>query len=58
MPIAQVHFLQILDNIRLPHEDAKQMHGKKLEIIGFEVNLPNMTICIPPESKAKLINNI
>src|SRR5258708_39728117 len=46
MPVAQAHFLQILDHIGLPHEDAKQLHGEKLEIISFEVNLPKMTICI------------
>src|SRR5260370_10576655 len=40
MPVAQAHFLQILDDISLPHEDTKQLHGEKLEIISFEVNLP------------------
>ena len=56
----QACFLQILDNIGLLHEDedAKQLHGEKLEIISFEVDSPNMMICIPPESKQKLANHI
>src|SRR6266850_1414570 len=58
MPVPQAHFLQILDDIGLLHEDAKQLHGDKLEIISFEVDLPNMTIHIPPESKQKLVMNI
>ncbi len=58
MSIAQACFLQILDNIGLPHEDVKQSHGEKLEIIGFKVDLPKMAIWIPPESKEKLISNI
>ena len=58
MPVAQARFLQILDDIGLPHEDAKQLHGNKLEIISFEVDLLKMTIRIPPESKQKLVISI
>src|SRR5258708_482502 len=58
MPTAQVQFLKLLDEIGLPHEDAKQLHGSVLEIIGFEVDLLKMSITLPADAKAQLVDAI
>ena len=54
----QVQFLKLFDEIRLPHENAKQLHGSVLEIIGFEVNLSKMAITLPTNAKSQLVDAI
>ncbi len=58
MPTAQVQFLKLLDEIGLPHENAKQLHRSVLEIIGFEVDLSKMMITLPADTKSQLVNAI
>src|SRR5260370_26721442 len=58
MPTPQAQFLQLLDYIGPPHDDAKQQHGKVLKIIGFEVDTLKMTITLPDPSKSKLVDAI
>src|SRR5260221_5754556 len=58
MPTSQVDFLKLLDEIGLPHENAKQQHGAILEIIGFEVDLVRMTITLPADAKSQLVDAI
>lgn len=41
--------------IGLPHNEDKQEYGEVLNIIGFRVNLNDMTITMPPEAKTDLI---
>src|SRR5258708_3682598 len=57
MPTDQTRFL-LLDQISLPHEDKKQVHGETLEIIGLTVSVQDMTISMSSEAKQKLIENI
>jgi len=54
----QTCFLLLLDQIGLPHEDKKQLHGVTLEIIGLVVSLKDMTILMSSEAKQKLIDSI
>ena len=58
MPSPQAQFLELLDEIGLPHEDAKQLHGLVLEIIGFEVDLLRMAISLPADAKTQLVDAI
>src|SRR6266436_6442289 len=58
MLTSQVDFLKLLDEIGLPHENAKQQHGAILEIIGFEVNLVRMAITLPADAKSQLVDVI
>src|SRR5258708_7939163 len=58
MPADQTRFLLLLDQIGLPHEDKKQLHGATLEIIGLVVSLKDMTISMSSEAKQKLIDSI
>ena len=39
MPADQSHFLHLLDQLRVPHEDKKQVHGVSLEIIDLVVSV-------------------
>ncbi len=58
MPTDQTCFLHLLDHIRVPHEDKKQLHGESLEIIGLVVNVCDMTISMSNEAKQNLIEVI
>src|SRR6266436_5161572 len=58
MPTSQVDFLKLLDEVSLPHENAKQQHGAILEIIGFEVDLVRMAITLPADAKSQLVDVI
>ena len=56
LPQDQACFLKLLDHIGIPHDDAKQVYGDHLEIIGFMVDANDLSISLSTESKQKLIN--
>src|SRR5260370_24997337 len=56
LPQDQAHFLKLLDHIGILHDDAKQVHGDCLEIIGFTIDANNLSISLSPESKKKLVD--
>jgi len=58
MPTNQMHFLLLLDQIGLPHDDKKQLYGASLEIIGLLVNVQDMTISMSSEAKQKFVKSI
>ncbi len=58
VPSDQAHFLSLLDLIRVPHKDKKQLHGVSLEIISLVVDLHNMSISMSSEAKSKLTKTI
>ena len=58
MPTDQMHFLLLLDQIGLPHNDKKQLYGASLEIIRLLVNVQDMTISMSSEAKQKLVESI
>ncbi len=47
IPSNQVHFLCLLDDIGIPHEDMKQQFGSSLEIIGLTVDLQTLSVTMP-----------
>jgi hypothetical protein len=57
-PAKQVRLLQLWDEISLPHEKSKQLFGKSLRIIGFDVDPSALSISFPPESKRDLVSAI
>src|SRR5882724_11377768 len=57
-PLKQCQLLTLWDDIGLPHELQKQVFGQCLYIIGFFVDLINMSFTMPAESKNDLINGI
>ena len=58
LPHDQSHFLSLLDEINLPHEDKKQVFGRQLEIIGLLVDANKLSISMSSDSKSKLVGAI
>ncbi|HEV7738174.1 MAG TPA: hypothetical protein VGO47_12490, partial [Chlamydiales bacterium] len=57
-PWKQTKLLMLWDDLGIPHEFRKQVHGQTLTIIGFNLNTINMTLNIDPEKKAELLQAI
>jgi hypothetical protein len=55
LPSEQVCLLQLWDEIGLPHEEAKQIFGPCIPIIGFDVDPNAMTVTMSETKKAELI---
>lgn len=55
MPHSQVQLLLLWDWLGLPHKDKKQQWGEVLSIIGFLVDVNNLTATLPVDAKADLI---
>lgn len=55
MPGKQVELLELYDYLAIPHKREKQVWGLTLAVIGFKVDPNAMTVTMPPESKAELI---
>ncbi|EIM90458.1 uncharacterized protein STEHIDRAFT_30579, partial [Stereum hirsutum FP-91666 SS1] len=53
MPRKQARLLCLWDWIGVPHEQRKQLHGRTLKIIGFTVNLDELSISIDSESRLR-----
>jgi len=58
LPAKQVKFLQLLDDLSIPHEEHKQVFGTSLDIIGLTVNASAMTITMPTEARSDLVTAI
>ncbi|KAF8966887.1 hypothetical protein BDZ97DRAFT_1603120, partial [Flammula alnicola] len=58
MPAKQTRFLQLLDELGVPHDKEKQIWGSKITIIGFDVDCNVMTITMPDDAKSDLISAI
>ncbi|KAF8984514.1 hypothetical protein BDQ17DRAFT_1171920, partial [Cyathus striatus] len=58
LPSLQTKLLCLWDDLEIPHEAHKQLHGSKLTIIGFLVDADRLTISMPPGKKAELIQHI
>lgn len=54
MPAHQVWLLWLWDELGIPHEEAKQVSGFSLPIIGFQVNVDQMSITMPPDAQQNL----
>ncbi|KAJ7129202.1 hypothetical protein C8R44DRAFT_615205 [Mycena epipterygia] len=55
MPAKQVAVLELWDHIGVPHSREKQVWGAVLVIIGFLVNVNEMTVTLPTDAKDNLI---
>jgi len=56
LPSEQVRLLQLWDEIGLPHEEAKQICGYCIPIIGFDVDPNLMTVKMSEAKKCELID--
>lgn len=57
-PTPQARLLLLWDDLGIPHELPKQLHGRSLPIIGFEVDPNAMTVTLPEEGRHRLISAI
>ena len=55
LPSPQTRLLTLWDDLGIPHQEQKQIHGTSILVIGIQVNPNVMTYTLPPESQAKLI---
>ncbi|KAF8957956.1 hypothetical protein BDZ97DRAFT_1636905, partial [Flammula alnicola] len=58
MPTKQAHFLQLLDELGIPHDREKQIWGPQITIISFDVDPNAMTITMPDDAKSDLVSAI
>jgi hypothetical protein len=58
LPMKQTQLLLLFDELGIPHEDCKQVSGRILKVIGFEVNTECMTFTMSAESKDALTSFI
>ncbi|KAH9855755.1 hypothetical protein C2E23DRAFT_723023 [Lenzites betulinus] len=54
-PSPQARLLRLWDELGVPHEPQKQLHGLTLPIIGFQVDPNAMTVTLPPEGRTRLL---
>src|SRR5262249_8644438 len=54
LPTKQVRLLQLWDELGIPHDEEKQLHGPSLPIVGYEVDANAMTVKVPDEKMAKV----
>jgi len=55
LPTKQVRLLLLWDELRIPHEDVKQVSGSSLTIIGLDVDPNAMTITMPSQPRLDLL---
>jgi hypothetical protein len=57
-PTAQVKTLRLWDEIGLPHEEEKQIWGRRLTVIGFEVDPNVMTFTMSEDKRVELLAGV
>jgi len=58
MLINQVKLLLLWDKLGIPHEPHKQLSGKKLTIIGIEVNANSLTLTLLRQALYDLLHKL
>lgn len=54
LPSPQARLLTLWDDLGIPHQEKKQIHGSSIPVIGIQVDLNKMTYMLPAASQAKL----
>ena len=57
-PAKQTNLLLLWDEIRLPHDEPKQLFGDTLEVIGLVVDPNSMSVLFPDEKHKELLAHI
>jgi hypothetical protein len=58
MPDKQARLLELWDELGIPHDEGKQLSGETLMIIGFLVDLNEMTVTLPSDAKESLVEHV
>lgn len=54
LPFKQACYLELWDELGIPHDEAKQLSGSPLTIIGFEVNPNDVGVRLPASRRSEL----
>jgi len=54
-PAKQAQLLKLWDELGIPHSEDKQLSGSSLTILGYDVDANAMTVKIPDEKKASVV---
>jgi hypothetical protein len=57
-PTKQTRLLELWDELGIPHDEDKQLFGPSLPILGYEVDANAMTVKVPDEKKARVIQSL
>ena len=55
LPAKQAALLELWDELGIPHDEEKQLFGPALPILGYHVDADAMTVEVPDEKKAKVV---
>lgn len=58
MPSKQAALLELWDDLGIPHEQKKQVHGPALDIVGHAIDIVAMRIDLPERTREKLLDRI
>jgi hypothetical protein len=58
LPSKQARLLTLFDEVRIPHDEPKQVFGSPLTIIGFSVDPNAMTITMAADARTDLVTTI
>jgi hypothetical protein len=57
-PAKQARYLELWDELGIPHKEKKQLYGRSLPIIGYDVDPNAMKVKVPEEKKTRLVGSI
>ncbi|KZP19211.1 DNA/RNA polymerase [Athelia psychrophila] len=58
LPTKQAKLLTLWDDVGIPHTEKKQVYGRRVTVIGFDVDSDAMTVTMPTTSRLDLISSI
>jgi hypothetical protein len=58
LPAPQTRLLMLWDDLGIPHQERKQVHGTSIPVIGIQVDPNKMTYTLPEESQTKLVTEL
>jgi len=58
LPAKQARYLELWDELGIPHDESKQLFGPSLPIIGYDVDPNAMVVKVPTEKKANVIQQL
>ena len=58
VPTKQAQLLKLWDELGIPHDEDKQLSGPSLRILGYDVDANAMTVNLPDDKKAKVVQQL
>ena len=58
LPANQTSLLELWDELGIPHKEKKQVYGSNLTIIGINVDMHELLLTLPSESRTDLLDHL